>query len=219
MNRSLKIAWLVLVATYAVGAVALFTPFRSWVLPLTPVHLIVSMALLVRHQEWKRRSAEVAARLALVGLIAFLVEVVGVHTGKIFGVYAYLPSLGPQLWDVPLIIGVNWALLAVLALNIIPEGIDRPIHRAAVAAVAMTLMDALIEKSAPFMDMWWFVDGKVPIDNAIGWLITGFVVALVLAPVVPDRGKSTERNPLTVGLWAAQLAFFALALLAQNLVN
>jgi uncharacterized membrane protein len=69
------------------------------------------------------------------------------------------------------------------------------------------------------MDMWWFVDGKVPIDNAIGWLLTGFVVALVLAPVVPDRGKSTERNPLTVGLWAAQLAFFALALLAQNLVN
>lgn len=219
MKLSLRAAQIIIVATYAVGALALFTPWRPWVLTLTPVHLLISTFLLMRFQRWNRNALEVGLRLAAVGLFCFLVEVVGVHTGKLFGVYAYLPSLGPQWWDVPLIIGVNWVLLAVLALNAVPDGIDKPIHRAAVASVAMTLIDALIERSAPFMDMWWFVDGKVPLDNAIGWLITGFIAAFVVQPVIPQDGKPGERNPLTVWLWTAQVVFFALAWIAQWGVN
>jgi putative membrane protein len=219
MDFKEKIARIVVLVTYGVGAVALFTPWRQWVLPLTPVHLLLSFFFLLRFQRWSLPLGSVAWRLAAVMCVAFLVEVAGVHTGKIFGVYAYLPSLGPQLWDVPLIIGVNWAFLTVLALNSVPEAIEKPIHRAAVAAVTITLLDALIEKSAPFMDMWWFVDGKVPLDNAIGWVITGFAVALLVQPAIASKGTSKEKNPLNGLFWSVQIAFFALALVAQNLVN
>lgn len=219
MDFKEKIARIVVLVTYGVGAVALFTPWRQWVLPLTPVHLLVSFFFLLRFQRWSKPKGSVVWRLMAVVVLSFLVEVAGVHTGKIFGVYAYLPALGPQLWDVPLIIGVNWAFLTLMALNSVPEGIQKPVHRAAVAAIAITLLDALIERSAPFMNMWWFVDGKVPLDNAIGWVITGFAMALILQPTLAREGPPREKNPLNGLFWSVQIAFFGLALVAQMGVN
>jgi len=49
--------------------------------------------------------------LIAVSIIGFLIEVIGVKTGYIFGRYYYGQSLGYHLLSVPLLIGLNWGVL------------------------------------------------------------------------------------------------------------
>ena len=42
----------------------------------------------------------------------------------------------------------------------------------------MTILDLLLEVSAPKFNFWEFENGVVPLQNYIGWLVTAFVAHL-----------------------------------------
>ena len=50
--------------------------------------------------------------------IGFSAELIGVHSGMLFGNYSYGNNLGLKLAEVPLIIGINWGVLAVTSASI-----------------------------------------------------------------------------------------------------
>lgn len=193
----------ILVILYVVGIVGLGSVNRDWFLAATPLTLVISAGLLLlNHGEWNRAAVLAVSVAALVG---FLVEVVGVKTGVIFGEYAYGATLGAKLWAVPLVIGLNWLLLtyttgALAARLRLPR-----IVQAALAAVAMTALDLLIEPIAMALDFWQWSGGIVPLQNYIAWFVVSFALLLLFQYLRFDK-----RNPVAAPILALQVLFFGI---------
>jgi putative membrane protein len=105
-----SVAIFIIVLFHLVGLIGLLIPsVRPQFLHLVPYHLLLMMAVIIfSHQN-------IDKRLALFVLYAFVlgygVEWLGVNKHLLFGHYQYGQTLGFQLSNVPLIIGVNWFLL------------------------------------------------------------------------------------------------------------
>jgi uncharacterized membrane protein len=194
----------ILVLLYGVGIGGILSDHRAWFLGLTPLILLLSAALLLlSHPHWN--ASFVLTVLACLA-VGFGIEVVGVHTGLVFGDYAYGATLGWKWLDVPLIIGVNWLLL-VYGSGMVASRLRRlpRLGRAAIAAALMTLLDLLIEPVAIHFDFWHWRDHVPPLQNYLGW----FVVAFALASLF-QYASFKKRNPVGLALLGLQFIFFGI---------
>lgn len=166
---------------------------------LTPLNLLLTMAILFfNHKDWSKWWV-----FALSYSGGFLIEVIGVNTGWPFGVYEYGSPLGPQLFQTPLVIGVNWMML-LYATN----AISKPLFAshwlsAAMAAALMTLLDLLIEPVAIALNFWTWQDTDVPMTNYLAW----FAISLLLSIVWQRSGIILNRK-IAVAVFAVQMGFF-----------
>ena len=202
---------------YIVAAIALFTPWFVPSLAFTHVLLIVSLALLVWAQKPQKGWFSFIWRLVASAGLGFLLELKGIQTGRLFGDYVFLETLGWKLWGVPLLMGGLWAMLPLMAVNLVPAGVVSPLHRAVSASVLLAVFDILLERSASFLHWWQFVGGVVTLDNTIGWLVTGFCTAFLLVPAVPPVDVH-PRNPLALPLFLCLVFYFGGAFVVQFLV-
>ncbi|RZS99098.1 carotenoid biosynthesis protein [Aquimarina brevivitae] len=158
------------------GVIGIATGFETQFLSLTALHLLVYLFLIL----WNATAwSKTAINLLLPFLVGIFVEFLGVNYGLIFGEYAYGANLGYKVLGVPILIGVNWAILvycsAAIAKRICPGWISCAI----IAAIMMVFLDLIIEISAPRFDFWEFKNGVVPIQNYIGWFIVAIGIHLV----------------------------------------
>lgn len=203
--------WLGLI--YFFGALGLWwDTSRPLFLMLTPYTLLLgALALLALDTGLRFKNI---ALLFLVWMAGFGVEVLGVHTGWVFGQYQYGQVLGWQLFDVPLVIGLNWTiLLYVIFLTL--RDLDWPVWvQIVVGACLLVATDILIEPVATALDFWqWETPGShalfvAPLQNYIAW---GLFSALILT--VFHWLKPIWKNPLATRYWGYQGMFFALYLL------
>jgi putative membrane protein len=137
--------------------------------------------------------------------MAFLVEVYGVKTGNLFGTYTYGNNLGWKLFDVPLIIGVNWAVLIMAAQQITTHYIEvnNRFFSAIIVAVLLTSFDLLLEVLAPQFDFWSFTHmNYAPLQNFTAWFVVSFCFGLY------SYSHFRNQNGTAVLYGAAQLVFF-----------
>ncbi len=193
----------VLLIFYAVGIAGVALPIHENFLLLTPLNLLLSLALvLAHHPVWSRKTV---LFLGLSYTAGFGAELFGIQTGLLFGDYAYGPVLGPQIWGTPLMIGINWMLLAyaagVSANHLLPG--RHWVFRALLGAGLMVLLDWFIEPVAIRYDFWSWDGGTPPLQNYLGW----FFVALPLLAVFA-RWQGHIRNKVAVALLIIQFGFF-----------
>ena len=105
----------------------------------------------------------------------FLSEVIGVHTGLIFGSYIYGNILGLKLLGVPLIIGFNWVLIILGAINIAESIEKNAFTTAMLAAVLAVLFDLMLEPIAIKLDYWNWTKGGIPLRNYYAWFGIAFI--------------------------------------------
>jgi len=152
---------------------------------------------------------ERAAGAALWALAAYAVgfafEAVGVATGLIFGPYSYGTVLGPKLFEVPLIIGLNWALVILGSVSLTTRFIRQPVAAAAVAGALTAVFDWVLEPVAISSGYWTWSTSAIPLRNYVAW----FLIAALLAFLYAWR-KVSVRSPLPSVALAVQLVFFAL---------
>lgn len=134
-----------------------------------------------------------AVRFLAAGLLGFVAELLGVHTGFPFGTYIYTPSLPPLILGVPIIMVSAWLILAGYISHMLYFlKISRWVFVIA-GALWMVGLDLLIDPlAAGPLDYWrWSEKGiysGIPMTNFIGWFIVSLCVFLVLPhPVKPDR--------------------------------
>jgi lycopene beta-cyclase len=131
--------------------------------------------------------------LALVGLLAWFAEFIGSKTGFPFGAYNYTLLLQPQLWGVPVLIPIAWFMLlpsawvmAQLILGEVPRNRYVRVLYAFVSAAALTAWDLFLDPQMVARGFWvWEETGAyfgIPLSNYAGWLLTAFVVTLVVNP-------------------------------------
>lgn len=204
-KSSLLIA--VLVIFYTVGIVGLLLPaYHDYFLSLSFFNLMLSFGIVLIARKSK------ISRFLLFMLVCiaygFIAELIGTKTGLLFGNYSYGASLGYKMYGVPLVIGVNWALLIVSSASLVSTIKTTLFVRSVLAALLMTFLDVLIEPVAIKSDFWHWTNGSIPLYNYISW----FFVAL---PIIYAYFKLnlTETNKVFNALFIQMILFFTILLI------
>lgn len=155
-------------------------------------------------------------------VLSWVAEVIGVHTGLIFGAYRYTDVLGIKLAGVPLLVPIFWYLFLytgyVIASLVMKYGgmqgsrLSRLLWLSLFVALIVTDYDLAFDPHASYkLKAWEWLGmnpGKgyfgVPLHNYYGWVGTAFVLALVLQlirgkigiPPLPPRTKLTILAPV-----------------------
>lgn len=201
--------WLVLLL-HAVGIVGMLSPWQEYFRLLTPFNLIFCGALLwLNHRDQK---SELIRFAAFVFLFGYIIEFVGVHTGLVFGRYSYGATLGPTLFGVPIIIGLNW-LLITYSVSVLTDGFKIPLAAKIILGALLAVgIDWLIEPVAVHYDFWSWTHGYVPLRNYVGWFFT----SLIMLTSYHVLGVKSE-NKLALPLYLTQLIFFLVLTLSIRL--
>jgi putative membrane protein len=205
MTPQLRLSRFLLISSYAAGLLGIGVFQLELFLQLTPLNLLLSFGILLWNAEPK--DLRLAVFVVLAWAIGFFSEVLGVATGQIFGKYAYGWVFGWKLWETPLLIGVNWAMIVFVSCDaanrMLPYG-WHPALRIAVTALVPVLVDVLIEPVAISTGMWHWYGQMPPLQNYIGW----YVVSLLICSVYHITIGVYQKNPVGPLLLFLQIAFF-----------
>ena len=156
-----------LILVYVSGSIG-FVVHPDFFSPFTPYTLLLTCFVFLIHSPLANKKFIVA--FFSIAVLGFIIEVVGVKTGLIFGDYFYGNALGYKLLDVPLIISINWAILISAGIITVSRIFSEKITVLGVTALLVTLIDLLIEQVAPKLDFWEFEGGKPSLHNYLGWI-------------------------------------------------
>jgi len=194
------------------------TPYKQWFINNTSINLLLMAALLVLTQ--KQKNLPFFLFFLLCYTTGMIAEIIGVNTGFLFGNYEYGDVLGPKIFGVPFLIGINWFIalycpgVVILYLNewlykklssdLQPSLAMQLFAFVTDAALLTTLFDYIIEPSAMQLGFWkWLPDGYVPIYNFVCW----FIISLVLQTVFRLL-KFDKHNQFAIHLLIIQVLFF-----------
>lgn len=192
----------VLIIVHTVGVAGMAIPaLRPWFQMLTPLNLLLTLGLML-YAGRQLLTTRHWWGLAAVYLFGYLVEVVGVNTGLIFGSYEYGTVLGIKVLETPLLIGVNWVILTYATLVVV-QRIKSTMLASLLGAAIMTGLDYLIEPVAVKLEFWFWAGGQIPFQNFVGWFVTSFVFLML------NRQAAAQwANPLGILILVVQAAFF-----------
>lgn len=193
----------------------LFTPYKDWFVNNTPV-VLLTMFLLLTNSQIKSFKAYI-----LFSFIAFMTgmvtEIIGVNTGLLFGNYAYGEVLGPKIYGVPFLIGLNWFVIVYCAGALLTQGVEllkiklhlkingfvSSILVIIGGAAITTCFDFILEPVAVKLHFWSWENGQVPLLNYLCW----FIISAILL-VVKMYFKTIRINTFAISLLIIQSLFF-----------
>lgn len=169
---------------------------------LVPFHLLLMLVLIIICTDDRSRNIYLFA--FLIYTAGFLIEVIGVNTGLIFGQYTYGGALGIKLWETPLIIGVNWLIL-VYCTGVFLEQfkIRSRFFFSILGGLILLSLDFLIEPVAMRFDYWSWEDSLIPVQNYIAWFVFAAVLLWIFSLM-----EFKKENKAAIVLLFAQFAFF-----------
>jgi putative membrane protein len=185
------------------GAIGILFWNREWFINMTPFTLLMYF-LILYYKNWGDRKKIIF--LLLTFSFGILSEIIGVNTGLIFGSYKYGQTLGFQIMNVPMVMGIIWVNTTLICGTIASQvKVQMPL-RILIAISLMLLLDAFIEPIAPRIDMWRFdhENGLAPLSNYITWA----AIALPLQSYFIFY-KLKFDIALSSSLYVSQLLFFA----------
>jgi putative membrane protein len=201
MNKKALFLIAIIVIFYSVGMIGTHIPnYRNSFFELSYFNLLLSFGILLVSRV--NMNKKFIGFLIFSFLIGMTVEWIGVHTGLLFGNYKYGENLGLKLFEVPLVIGLNWSMLTVITASFVDRIKSTMIIKILLAAALMTLFDALMEPVAITSDFWHW-KGDIPLYNYVCW----FIVSLVLQAVY-FRNQLAESNKVHDVLLFSMTVFF-----------
>jgi bisanhydrobacterioruberin hydratase len=193
---------------YLVGVLGLsFTETRPLFIRLVPFALILGFAgvLLFHEAKWELKTL---TAFVLVYISGFVIESVGVNTGLIFGEYIYGKTLGFQIFETPLIIGMNWLFLVYVSSSLTERLNSGRFISFLLPPVLMVIYDMVLEQVAPDLGMWNWKNEVIPLQNYIAWFVVAFIFVLVFG--LFNIKTSNKIAPL---IFILQFLFFLLLMI------
>jgi len=201
-----EIAFLYII--FFVGIIGhLYDPLRNLMLLLTPATLLLT-GLIVLFYSYKTSTNKFLLWAVFTYVTTFILEVIGVKTGLIFGEYNYGSTLGIKLFDVPLIIGFNWVLVILGSISIARLLTSNIFLSAIISAFIAFIFDIILEPIAVKLDYWIWVGGIIPIQNYLAW----FVIALISA-IGLNYLKVKVNSKVSLHYLLVQFVFFVILLI------
>ncbi len=163
--------------------------------------MITFTVILLFHQPWNFRFLAAALGVYACG---FLVELLGVQTGIVFGHYKYGVSMGPRWLDTPWLIGVNWLML-IYTIHLLLQKVKLPAAIGlSLGAAMMTAYDVLLEPVAIAWKMWEWNGTSVPYRNYIAWFVISLLFLLLFRSL-----KVQLQNRIAIFTLVVQAVFLA----------
>ena len=178
-----------LILVYVSGSIG-FVMNPAFFSPFTPYTLLFTCFVFLIHIPVADKKFLLA--FFTIAFLGYIIEVIGVKTGLIFGKYSYGDGLGIKLLEVPLIISINWAMLICAGIRIVSSIFANKITVLAVAALLVTLIDLLIEQVAPKLDFWQFESGLPSIHNYLGWIGVAFFISYFFYPILIKSNRTVS---------------------------
>lgn len=189
---------------YAVGLAGFLIPATRFLFEaLIPVSVLLNLFLIMLfHKPFDGKHV-----FLFLGVVAFTygVEAIGTKTGLLFGSYYYGSSLGVKVFETPLLIGVNWLVLAYGATAIVRSvnALKRWVPFS--ASALMVLFDVFLEPVAIKTEMWGWAWNKVPMQNYLMWFVVGVIVVGIF-----ELLNIKTIKPVAARLFWVQAVFFLL---------
>ncbi|MDB5146506.1 MAG: putative rane protein [Mucilaginibacter sp.] len=199
-----RICTTVILLFHLVGLIGFIVPSLTVLfIALVPWHLLLMLVVIIYSYD------TLDGRFILFALITFLIgfiaEYIGVHTGWIFGHYRYGQTLGIKLFEIPLMIGVNWFLLIYAAgVTLQRSRLKNKLVRILSGAMILTLLDILIEPIAIHFDYWHWLNAGIPFKNYVCWFVLSALLLFIF-----EQFKFKRQSIVSPALLIAQFVFFA----------
>jgi putative membrane protein len=207
-SKGEQLTLIVIIALFhVVGLIGLSMPLlQPLFLQLVPWHILLMLFMIIASH--KPGSAKFLLFALLIFIAGFVLEWIGVHKNWIFGDYAYGETLGLQVYDIPLIIGVNWFLL-IYSVGVLMQRvrIRSMFARAITGAIILVLLDLLIEPVAIKLDYWHWTNNSIPIENYIDWFLVSAIMLFVF-----EKFKFKKQSIVAPVFLLIQFLFFAILL-------
>ena len=183
------------------GLIGLTTSSKGWFLSQTPLNLLLSFFVLIRHEDFK--NIKLTILISLIFILSFFLEVLGTNTGLIFGNYHYGPVLGFGFFNTPIMIGINWFIM-VFCIGVVLNRMNCSIYiKSLLGAAIMTISDYIIEPVAVAYNFWKWETPLIPIQNYISWFIFSYLFLLIFY-----KFKIESNNKVAPWLLMTQIIFF-----------
>lgn len=192
----------IVLVLYIVGITAfLFTKTQVLVHRTSEVFLFVTVGLSLALHLLDNNKFMYLLYLLLISLTTLIIEIIGVRTSAIFGAYSYGSIFRLQVFNVPLIIGLNWVFVIVAIVVFIKDWFP-PATRfwprlglSILAGIGIVLFDVLLEPVAVKLNYWHWQGGQIPLQNYISWFIIGTVAAFsIMKETVKGKNKLLKFN-------------------------
>lgn len=163
--------------SYATGILCIGFGLFPELLQATSFNLLLTFVLIL-YSCYQRDRRTLIAVCSIYG-IGLVIELLGVHTGLLFGEYRYGDVLGPKIMDTPILIGVNWFILLSGCFATVEYLVSQwnSWKKALVMALLMTTIDLILEPVAIHYGFWQWTSEQVPIQNYIAWFCISFLLS------------------------------------------
>ena len=198
-----RIAVAVIVVFHLVGLAGFLIPAaQPYFIRLVPFHLLLMFGVIVF--SYNGHLNRLLLFISGVFLCGFLVEVLGVHTGKIFGSYYYGDTLGYKIAAVPLLMGVNWVILIFSIGQMVKAmKVRNSILASFLGAIILVLFDFFLEPVAMKFNYWQWDWHEIPVQNYVAW----FIVSIILLKFYYALGLKQQKY-IGTAMLLSQLVFF-----------
>jgi len=204
-KREQTLLVVIIILFHVVGIIGLAVPvLRPLFLMIVPWHIVLMLVLIfISHKPMSEGFLLFALIIFVTG---FAGEWIGVHKSWIFGDYAYGKTLGWQLFNIPLTIGINWFLL-IYSTGVLMQRLRvRSIFaRVAAGALILVSLDLLIEPVAIKFDYWHWMNNIIPFNNYAGWFIVSAIMLFVF-----EKFNFKKQGVVGPVLLITQFVFFGL---------
>lgn len=184
------------------GIIGIYFFESTFFLRTSSVSILIPLFLFCYRSNLTNKDALLFASVFIIGYTA---EFLGVNYQILFGDYDYGRSLGVKLFDVSLIIGCNWLLLALISQALIKKIVVNRWLVIIFSSLLMVLIDLYIEPVAPLLDFWEFKENLVPFSNYRDW----FIVALIIQFILSFRNTQVNMFNWSLGYLIILVLFFS----------
>lgn len=213
-----QVATIIAIVFHCIGLTGLLFFDKAFFIRASPFNLLLSFFLLVWTETNKNKAF--LRFVIVVFSVGFLAEVAGVNTGLLFGDYSYGQVLGIKLFNVPLLIGINWFIIIYccgLSMVILLKPafekmaeddkfrtVKHAIYIVVDGALLAVLFDWIMEPVAIKLGFWaWAADGHIPVINYFSWLLISLILLIFFV-----FARFTKRNKFAFNLLLIQVVFF-----------
>jgi len=190
----------ILIFFLSIGLIGFFTPYSEWFKSLSFQNLLLTFLLVTI--SFRSILKKYTLTLILIFSLGYLCEVIGVNKGWIFGNYTYSENLGLSVLNVPIIIGINWAILTMGAWQIIKYIKVNKYLQIILGASLMVLFDFIMEPVAVELNFWSWENGIIPLYNYISWFGIS-IITMYFCFTFLNTNKGIVKQ-----VFVAQLIFF-----------
>lgn len=176
---------------------------QKYVLAITDITMLLTNSIVLFFVLREQKNKILLYWSILTFILTFLTELIGVRTGLIFGTYQYGQTMLIQLFNIPVVIGMNWVILMLGSYSLAQMTFRRAVFVPLFSSLLIVGFDFLMEEVAMKLDYWQWAGNKIPLQNYIAW----FFISLIFSTILVLFKVNVESKILKV-YFLIQLGFF-----------